>query len=145
MRQRGEQYVAEAGCSTPTVHDTPHSGQPAVTASALAFARRIRRQLLERHTAEQNTAVAFADGINGSPHPRHNRGPSWSSAAATSRSRTAPSLPMRTPYDWEFGTPATGMRQMPLPRPPRPNKQQVAVTFAFGITGASVEVNPRRV
>ncbi|MFD0501750.1 hypothetical protein ACFQ0G_00240 [Streptomyces chiangmaiensis] len=103
MRQRGEQYVAEAGCSTPTVQDVPHSGQTdvwlAFTASVLAFARRIRRQCRDRHTDEQNTAVIFARGISGPPHPRHNRGPVSFSATTTSRSRGTPSLPMPTPYD----------------------------------------------
>ncbi|MFJ3310853.1 hypothetical protein ACIPSA_49560 [Streptomyces sp. NPDC086549] len=101
MRQAGEQYVAEAGRSTPTVHDVPQSGQlaviPACTASVLARARRIRRQCLDRQADEQNTAVAFADGMSGPPHPRHNRGPASSSATATSRSRGTPSLPVRPP------------------------------------------------
>jgi hypothetical protein len=58
LRQAGQQYVAEAGRSTPTVHDALHSGQldftPAWIASVLARARRMRRQCLARHTDEQN-------------------------------------------------------------------------------------------
>jgi hypothetical protein len=103
LRQPGEQYVAEAGRSTPTVHDAPHSGQldvrPAWTAPALARARRIRRQCRDRHADEQNTAVAFAAGISGPPHPRHSRGPVSSSTTTTSRSRGTPSLPMPSPYE----------------------------------------------
>jgi hypothetical protein len=98
LRQAGEQYVAEAGRSTPTVQAAPYSGQkdvrPAFTASVFARARRIRRQYHDRHAAEQNTAVDFADGISGPPHPRHNRGPTSSSTTTTSRSRGNPSLPM---------------------------------------------------
>ncbi|MGW3105754.1 hypothetical protein [Streptomyces sp. NPDC001100] len=41
-----------------------------------------------------NTAVAFADGINGIPHPRHNLGPPSSAATATNRSRGTLSPPM---------------------------------------------------
>ncbi|MEU8849032.1 hypothetical protein AB0C70_22905 [Streptomyces sp. NPDC048564] len=55
MRQAGEQqYVAEAGRSTPTVQDIPHSGQLAVTLAftASARARRIPRQCRERHADE---------------------------------------------------------------------------------------------
>jgi hypothetical protein len=77
LRQRGEQYTAETGCSTPVLQAIPHSGHldvsPAVTASVLARARRIRRQCRDRHADEQNSAVAFIFGINGSPHPRPGR------------------------------------------------------------------------
>ncbi|WP_406131346.1 hypothetical protein [Streptomyces sp. NBC_00989] len=73
MRQAGEQYTAETRRSTSTVHTAPHRGHeavtPAFTASVLDRARRIRRQCLERHAAEQNTAVAFTVGISGPPHP----------------------------------------------------------------------------
>jgi hypothetical protein len=103
LRQAGEQYVAEAGRSTPTVHDAPHSGHldvtPAFTASVLAPARRIRRQCRDRHTDEQNTAEAFAAGINGPPHPRHSLGPVSSSVTTTSLSGGTRSLPMRPPYE----------------------------------------------
>ncbi|MET7313167.1 hypothetical protein ACWD7C_40105 [Streptomyces sp. NPDC005134] len=79
MRQRGEQYRADTGWSTPTVQLAPHSRQSAVraawTASVLALVRRSRRQCLERQAEEQNTAVDYADGIRGPPHPRHNRDP----------------------------------------------------------------------
>jgi hypothetical protein len=102
-KQAGEQYVAETGRSTPTVQDAPHSGQlavrPAFTASILTRARRIRRQCRERQADEQKTVAAFAAGISGPPHPRHNRGPASFSATTTSRSRGSPSLPMRPPYD----------------------------------------------
>ncbi|MFD4630174.1 hypothetical protein ACFVYR_20295 [Streptomyces sp. NPDC058284] len=98
LRQRGEQYTAETGRSTPTVQLTPHCGQfatmPFFTASVLARVRRIRRQCRERQTDEQNTA----DGINGSPHPRHNRGPTSMSTDATSRSRGAFSPAIPAPY-----------------------------------------------
>lgn len=104
LRQRGEQYVAEAGRSTPTVQDAPHSGQLAVTptwtASVLPRARRIRRQCRDRHADEHHTAVAFAAGISGPPHPRHNRGPMSSSTTTTSRRRGTPSLSMQPRYDW---------------------------------------------
>lgn len=106
LRQRGEQYIAETGRSTPTVQDVPHSGQlavtPAFTASVLARARRIRRQYRERHAVEQNRVVAFADGISGPPHPRHNRGPASSSLTTTSRSRGAPCLTIQPPYEAEI-------------------------------------------
>lgn len=102
LRQRGEQYVAEAGRSTPTVHACPHCGhsalRPACTASVRARIRRPSRQLRERHFDEQNTAVAFAFGINGSPHPRHNRGPAATSTDATSRSRGALFPVIPAPY-----------------------------------------------
>ncbi|MEU3920104.1 hypothetical protein [Streptomyces sp. NPDC029004] len=102
LRQRGEQYLAEAGWSTPTVQPVPHSGQFAVpaswTASVLALVRRSLRQCRARQTDEQNTAVAFADGISGPPHPRHNRGSVSSSVTTTSSNRGAPSVPMRPPY-----------------------------------------------
>ncbi|MDQ0945812.1 hypothetical protein [Streptomyces sp. V1I1] len=79
-----------------------HSGQldvaPAWTASVLALARRIRRQCRDRHADEQNTAVAFAEGIS-PPHPRHSRGPVSSSVTTTSLSRGTPSLPIRAPYE----------------------------------------------
>ncbi|WP_210582843.1 hypothetical protein [Streptomyces sp. GESEQ-4] len=56
-------------------YDIPHSGQLAVrlacTAPVLTRARRIRRQCHDRHAEEQNTAVAFTEGISGPPHPRH--------------------------------------------------------------------------
>ncbi|MCX4452329.1 hypothetical protein OOK58_09410 [Streptomyces sp. NBC_01728] len=101
MRQRGEQYLAEAGRSTPTVQNVPHSGQLDVTltfiASVLARVRRIRRQCRDRQADEQNAAVAFADGISRPPHPRHSRGPASSSATMTSRSRGVPFLPMPPP------------------------------------------------
>lgn len=71
----------------------------AFTASVLARARRICRQCRDRHAEEQNTAVAFADGISGPPHPRHNRGPGSSAVTATSRSRGTSSLPMQQPYE----------------------------------------------
>ncbi|GGZ98063.1 hypothetical protein GCM10010371_67210 [Streptomyces subrutilus] len=104
MRQVGEQYTAETARSTPTVHDTPHCGHqaltPAFTVSVRALARRIRRQCLERHAVSQNTAVTFAFGINGFPHPRHRRGPPSSFATATSRSRTI--FPMPPPYAGSF-------------------------------------------
>jgi hypothetical protein len=110
LRQPGEQYVAETGRSTPTVQDVPHSGQlditPAFTASVLTRARRIRRQCRDRQAVEQNTAVAFADGISGPPHPRHNRGPESSFAITTSLSRGTPSLPMQSPYDRQATTTA---------------------------------------
>ncbi|MFF2127771.1 hypothetical protein ACFVW1_20650 [Streptomyces olivochromogenes] len=68
MRQRGEQYRAEAGRSTPTVQLTSHPAQFAVraawTSSVLALVRRSRRQCRERQADEQNFAVAFADGIS---------------------------------------------------------------------------------
>ncbi|QIY93142.1 hypothetical protein HEP87_01610 [Streptomyces sp. S1D4-11] len=87
--------------STPTVHATPHCGHkavtPAFTASVRALARRIRRQCLERHAASQNTAVDFADGINGPPHPRHNLGPPPSTATTTRRSLGTASLPTAPP------------------------------------------------
>jgi hypothetical protein len=103
LRQPGEQYTAEAGRSTPTVHDAPHSGQldvtPAWTASVLVCARRIRRQCRDdRQADEQNTAVTITEGISGPPHPRHNCGPASSSVTTTSRSRGTPSLPMQSPY-----------------------------------------------
>jgi hypothetical protein len=102
LRQQGEQYTAETGCSTPTIQDIPHSGQldvtPAVTASVLTRARRIRRQCRDRHADEQNTAEVPKFGINGSPHPRHSRGPVPSSSTATSRSRGALPPPMQPPY-----------------------------------------------
>lgn len=86
------------------VHDAPHSGQmdvpPAFTASVVALARRIRRQCRDRQADEQNTAVAFADGISGPPYPRHSRGPvSRSSLTRPSHKRGTPSLSMRSPYD----------------------------------------------
>ncbi|MFB0620237.1 hypothetical protein [Streptomyces sp. AGS-58] len=91
LRQAGEQYTAETGRSTPAVHDAPHWGQATVTsactARVLAWARRIRRQCLEPHADEQNTAIAFAAGISGPPHPRHSRGPESSAATTTSLSR----------------------------------------------------------
>lgn len=103
LRQVGEQYVAETGRSTPTVQAVPHSGQldvtPAFTASVLARARRICRQCLDRHSDEQNTAVAFTPGISGPPHPRHSRGPMSPSATTISLSRGTPSLPIRAPYE----------------------------------------------
>ncbi|MFI1488703.1 hypothetical protein [Streptomyces sp. NPDC020747] len=93
--------MAETGRSTPIVQDRPHSGQlagtPALTASVLARARRIRRQCRDRHADEQNTAVVFTAGISGPPHPRHNLGPASSSATTTSRSRGTLSLPMLPP------------------------------------------------
>ena len=124
LRQRGEQYRAEAGCSTPTVQLAPYSGQFAVraawTAWVLALVCRNRRQCRERQADEQNTAVDFTDGISGPPHPRHERGPaSRSSVITTSRSRGAPSLPMPSPYDRSnahqshsarAGTPQTAFR-----------------------------------
>jgi hypothetical protein len=104
LRQRGEQYRAETGWSTPSVQLAPHPGQFAVraawTASVLTLVRRSRRQCRERQAEEQNTAVAFADGISGPPHPRHNRGPlSRSPATTTSLSRGILSLPIRPPYE----------------------------------------------
>ncbi|MYY85529.1 MULTISPECIES: hypothetical protein [unclassified Streptomyces] len=75
------------------------------TASVLARVRRIRRQCRERHTDEQNTADVFSFGINGSPHPRHNRGPASMSTGATSRSRGAPFRPIEAPYDRRPRTP----------------------------------------
>ncbi|MFJ8028612.1 hypothetical protein [Streptomyces sp. NPDC096311] len=88
--------------STPTVHATPHCGHeavtPAFTASVRSLARRIRRQCRERHAPSQNTAVDFADGINGPPHPRHSLGLPPSTAMSTRRSRGTPSLPIRPPY-----------------------------------------------
>ena len=69
------------------------------TASVLALVRRSWRQCLERQADEQNAAIAFTDGINGPPHPRHNRGPESPSTTATSRNRGIPSLPMPPPYD----------------------------------------------
>ncbi|MFK4271819.1 hypothetical protein [Streptomyces milbemycinicus] len=101
MRQRGEQYRAEAGWSKPTVQLALQSGQSAVraawTASVLALARRSCRQCRERHTDEQNTAVDFAAGISGPPHLRHNRGPVSQSTGMASFSRGAPSLPIPAP------------------------------------------------
>ncbi|GGW71252.1 hypothetical protein GCM10010381_64930 [Streptomyces xantholiticus] len=101
LRQRGEQEIAETGCSTPTVQDTLHSRQldinPAWTASVLARVRRIRRQCRDRQADEQNTAAAFAVGISGPPHPRHSRGPVSSSVTTTSLSRGSPSLPIQSP------------------------------------------------
>ncbi|WP_329375266.1 hypothetical protein [Streptomyces sp. NBC_01483] len=99
MRHRGEQYVAEAGCSTPTVQLVPHSGQsavlPAWIASVRARVRRSRRHCRERQADEQNIADDFTDGISGPPHPLHNRGPApRSSATTTSRNRGALSWPM---------------------------------------------------
>jgi hypothetical protein len=86
----------------PTVHTASHCGQeavtPAFTASVRALARRIRRQCRERHASSQNTAVDFAEGISGPPHPRHNRGPEASSVITISFSRGAPSLSMQSPY-----------------------------------------------
>jgi hypothetical protein len=116
LRQAGEQYVAEAGCPTPTVHDAPHSGQldvtPAWTASVLTRARRIRRQCRDRQTDEQNTAVALADGINGPPHFRHSLGPVSSSVTTTSFSWGTRSLRIRPPYESEVaqGTPLIHVR-----------------------------------
>ncbi|MFD7283741.1 hypothetical protein ACFV80_43820 [Streptomyces sp. NPDC059862] len=96
-----EQYTAETGRSTPAVHDAPHWGQEAVTSACtawvLARARRIRRQCLERHADEQNTAIAFAVGMSGSPHPRHNRGPGSSSVITISLSLGTASLPTGPP------------------------------------------------
>ncbi len=98
LRQAEEQYTTETRRSTPTVHATPHCGHeavtPAFTASVRTFARRIRRQCLERQAASQNTAVVFAVGISGPPHPRHNLGPVSSPATTTSRSRGTLPLPM---------------------------------------------------
>lgn len=103
LRQEAEQYVAEAGWSTPTVHDAPHSGQldvtPAWTASVLTRARRIRRQCRDRHTDEQNTADAFTEGISGPPQSRHSLGPVSLSVTTTSLSLGTLSLGMRTPYE----------------------------------------------
>uniref|UniRef100_UPI002F9091FF hypothetical protein n=1 Tax=Streptomyces sp. NBC_01562 TaxID=2975879 RepID=UPI002F9091FF len=113
MRQAGEQYVAESGRSTLTIQDAPHSGQLAFTASVLARARRIRRQCRERHVDEQKTAVTFADGISGEPHPRHNRGPVPSSATTTSLSRGVPSLPIQAPYSWCQVAPTPLLRANP--------------------------------
>ncbi|GGY61902.1 hypothetical protein GCM10010326_65950 [Streptomyces xanthochromogenes] len=83
---------------------SPHSGQltarPFCTASVRARVRRIRRHCRDRQADEQNTAIALAHGLNGSPHPRHNRGPtSRLSAATTSRSEGFPPLPMTSTYD----------------------------------------------
>ncbi|MFJ6486798.1 MULTISPECIES: hypothetical protein [unclassified Streptomyces] len=73
MRQAGEQCTADIKWSTPTVHTIPHCGHeavtPAFTASVRALARRTRRQCRERRASSQNTAVDFADGISGPPHP----------------------------------------------------------------------------
>ncbi|MFI5681575.1 hypothetical protein [Streptomyces cellulosae] len=111
LRQAGEQYVAGAGRSTPTVQDAPHSGHldvtPTWTTSVLARARLIRRQCRDRQVDEQNTAGAFAEGISGPPHPRRNRGPESSSVVTTSRSRGTPSLHMPAPYDWCGWLPTT--------------------------------------
>lgn len=97
LRQRGKQYRAETGWSTPTIQLAPQSRQFAAraarTASVLTLVRHSRRQCRERQADEQNTADAFADGISGPPHPRHNRGPESSSATTTSRSRGTLSLP----------------------------------------------------
>ncbi|MGW3916839.1 hypothetical protein ACWEBX_35845, partial [Streptomyces sp. NPDC005070] len=59
-----------------------------------------------RHASSQNTAVDFADGINGPPHPRHNLGPPPSTATTTSRSRGTPSLPIRPPYGGRYPWPS---------------------------------------
>ncbi|MEU7650354.1 hypothetical protein [Streptomyces huasconensis] len=109
LRQRGEQYTAETERSTPTVQRAPHCGQlatmPFFTASVLARVRRIRRQCRERQADEQNTADTFTNGITGSPHPRHNRGPVSMSTDATSRSRGAFFLAIPAPYACQRPTP----------------------------------------
>lgn len=126
LRQTGEQNTAETRRSTPTVHATPHCGHeavtPAFTASVRALVRRIRRQCLERQAASQNTAVDFADGINGPPHPRHSLGLPPSTATTTSRSRGTPSLPIPAPYERLPSKSGTGPITSPDPRVRRPER-----------------------